>query len=89
MPLDAGRVHRLAGVIKLFAEIGVHAGDHIGLQRLAHALGGRRIFPGEVAAAILLDRLALVDLPEIIIDLLGRVALARFRLRFLHRVARG
>src|SRR5262249_33241928 len=68
-PLDPGCVHRLAGVIDELAEVGIHAEDDIGLQRLAHAVRGSGILPAEVAAAVTLDRLALVDLPQIFVEL--------------------
>ena len=78
-PLDAGRVHRLAGVIDDLAEIGVHAEDHVGLHRLAHAVRGGGILPAEVAAAVLLGGLALIDLPQILMISSGDARAAALR----------
>jgi hypothetical protein len=47
--VDSIAVHRLAGVVELLAEVGVHAADHVVLQRDALALCRGRILPGEVA----------------------------------------
>src|SRR3954453_6387294 len=75
-PLNTVGIHRAAGTIEPLAETGVHPFDHVFLQRQAHAAGGSRIFPGEVAGGIAFDRLALVDLPEIVVDLIHRAAAA-------------
>src|SRR4051812_2636837 len=75
-PLNTVGIHRAAGTIELLAETGVHPFDHVFLQRQAHAAGGSRIFPGEVAGGITFDRLALIDLPEVIVDLIHRAAAA-------------
>src|SRR5262249_14600052 len=63
-PSDSVRIHGVAGVVKLLAEIGVHAAYYVSLQRHAQPLCGRRVFPGEVAGRIRLDGLALVNLPQ-------------------------
>jgi hypothetical protein len=68
-PRHAVRIHGLARVIKLLAEIGVHAADHVFRQRHADTLGRGGVLPGEVAGAVLLFRQALIDVPEILRDL--------------------
>src|SRR4029453_13389319 len=68
-PLDALGVHRASRPIELLAELRIHPADHVVLERKAHALGGGGVLPAEVAGRIALDRLALVDLPQIIVDL--------------------
>src|SRR5208337_3278553 len=67
-PADTGLIHRAAGVIKLFAEVGVHAADHICRHGKAEVLGGVRILPREIAAPVPLGGGALIYLPQIIVD---------------------
>ena len=71
-PANAGGVHGPAGVVKLLAKIRIHAADRIGRHANLQTLGGRRVLPAEIPAGIALDGLALVDVPQILIDLLRR-----------------
>src|SRR5438876_9386613 len=65
-PADASRIHGLASVIKLLAEVLIHAGNDVKRQRQSEALCRCRILPGKVARRVALDRRALIDFPEII-----------------------
>src|SRR5271170_8524553 len=67
-PVDSIAIHRVAGVIELLAEVGVHAADHVALQRYPLVLCRGGVLPCEVSRRIRLDRLAPVNLPQVLID---------------------
>ena len=67
----------IAGLSKLFAEIGIHSADHVGGQGETEALGRGWVFPGEIAARIALDGRTLVHFPKISIHFLGRACAPR------------
>src|SRR5262245_65603500 len=93
-PLDAVGVHRASGPIEPLAELLIHPADHVVLERMAQALGGGGVLPAEVAGRIALNRLTLVDLPQVIVDFVHRTAARRptphhALARLLVRVPRG
>jgi hypothetical protein len=56
-------VNCAAGMIELFAEFRIHAADHIVPQSQTHVLGRSRVLPSKVAAPVLFDGNALIDVP--------------------------
>jgi hypothetical protein len=63
-PTSGIRVHGRSRVIELLAEVRIHAADHVPLQRTCSCAW----LPGEIARAIFFHRLALIDLPKILLD---------------------
>src|SRR6516165_5465918 len=60
-PLQPSSIHGSSSMIKLLAEFGIHAADHIIPQGEPYVLGSCRIFPGEITGPIFLNGHTLIN----------------------------